>query len=386
MLGLLDDPRALRALGKRLRAESRAYFRAESSMLRPEWLPALAYFARVLALAFAPLVLAVKCVSAGLWPLALPCVGLGALGMYGCFSVFHDCCHGTFVPSKRAGRVIGEALAALLFLDFAAFRTSHLRHHRFNQTTSDPKRLGLPAERLEPWSADEDHLFWGPIRDYPPLLREALYIGSFLLERPRPVRLFFYVAAAAFASPVYVLLNAGEFSILRRDWRRLATWRSAALTVGLYGALFFVSPVLAACLFAAALLSYSFVFMVFLTHLGPEQLYFLEPTLDPTLASLLVSDVHAGPLVRFAGGGFSEHHAAHHLFPQVPIYRLQGPARWFDARFGEHRPAPLDLAARGTLVRVLDAVVSAGARVADVGYRHLRTASGGVVQRIGRGR
>jgi omega-6 fatty acid desaturase (delta-12 desaturase) len=45
------------------------------------------------------------------------------------FIVFHDCTHGSFLPSKRANRVLGGILGVLLFTPFAKWGHEHARHH-----------------------------------------------------------------------------------------------------------------------------------------------------------------------------------------------------------------------------------------------------------------
>jgi acyl-lipid omega-6 desaturase (Delta-12 desaturase) len=45
------------------------------------------------------------------------------------FIVFHDCTHGSFLPSKRANRLLGGVLGVLLFTPFAKWGHEHARHH-----------------------------------------------------------------------------------------------------------------------------------------------------------------------------------------------------------------------------------------------------------------
>ena len=45
------------------------------------------------------------------------------------FIVFHDCAHGSFLPSKRANAVIGAALGVLVYTPFAVWRREHAVHH-----------------------------------------------------------------------------------------------------------------------------------------------------------------------------------------------------------------------------------------------------------------
>ncbi len=56
------------------------------------------------------------------------------------YIVFHDCTHGSFLPSKRANAWLGTALGLLLFATFAAWRHNHAVHHA---TAGDLDRRGV---------------------------------------------------------------------------------------------------------------------------------------------------------------------------------------------------------------------------------------------------
>ena len=56
------------------------------------------------------------------------------------FIVFHDCAHGSFLPSKRANGLLGAALSPLVYMPFASWRHEHAIHHA---TTGDLDRRGV---------------------------------------------------------------------------------------------------------------------------------------------------------------------------------------------------------------------------------------------------
>jgi acyl-lipid omega-6 desaturase (Delta-12 desaturase) len=56
------------------------------------------------------------------------------------YIVFHDCTHGSFMPSKRANVWLGTALGLLVFQSFATWRHSHAIHHA---TAGDLDRRGV---------------------------------------------------------------------------------------------------------------------------------------------------------------------------------------------------------------------------------------------------
>jgi acyl-lipid omega-6 desaturase (Delta-12 desaturase) len=56
------------------------------------------------------------------------------------YIVFHDCAHGSFLPSKRANTWLGVTLGLLVFESFVSWRHSHAVHHA---TAGDLDRRGV---------------------------------------------------------------------------------------------------------------------------------------------------------------------------------------------------------------------------------------------------
>jgi acyl-lipid omega-6 desaturase (Delta-12 desaturase) len=56
------------------------------------------------------------------------------------FIVFHDCAHGSFLPSRRANVWLGTALGLLVYESFLSWRHSHAVHHA---TAGDLDRRGV---------------------------------------------------------------------------------------------------------------------------------------------------------------------------------------------------------------------------------------------------
>jgi acyl-lipid omega-6 desaturase (Delta-12 desaturase) len=56
------------------------------------------------------------------------------------FVVFHDCAHGSFLPSKRANRAVGRVLGLLVLSPFQRWRHDHAIHHA---TSGDLERRGV---------------------------------------------------------------------------------------------------------------------------------------------------------------------------------------------------------------------------------------------------
>src|SRR5205807_7452605 len=56
------------------------------------------------------------------------------------FIVFHDCSHGSFLPSRTANKYVGMACAFLVFSPFGAWRHEHAVHHA---TAGDLDQRGM---------------------------------------------------------------------------------------------------------------------------------------------------------------------------------------------------------------------------------------------------
>jgi acyl-lipid omega-6 desaturase (Delta-12 desaturase) len=68
--------------------------------------------------------------------LALPAAGF----LLRTYIVFHDCAHGSFLPSKRANAWLGRVLGLIVYAPFQAWRHSHAVHHA---TAGDLDRRGV---------------------------------------------------------------------------------------------------------------------------------------------------------------------------------------------------------------------------------------------------
>ena len=68
--------------------------------------------------------------------LAVPATGF----LLRTYVVFHDCAHGSFLPSKRGNAWLGTALGLLVFAPFVRWRHDHAVHHA---TSGDLDRRGV---------------------------------------------------------------------------------------------------------------------------------------------------------------------------------------------------------------------------------------------------
>jgi omega-6 fatty acid desaturase (delta-12 desaturase) len=136
---------------------------------RPSWVDALAPYARprlgrsVLDVATSVLPYLALCVLMYLalhvsyllaLALAIPASGF----LVRTYIVFHDCTHGSFLPSKRANAWLGMSLGLLLFTTYASWRHNHAVHHA---TAGDLDRRGV-GDVVTKSVAEYHALAWRP--------------------------------------------------------------------------------------------------------------------------------------------------------------------------------------------------------------------------------
>jgi len=85
--------------------------------------------------------------------LAVPAAGF----LVRTYIVFHDCAHGSFLPSKRANAWLGAASGLLVYTPFASWRHEHAGHHA---SAGDLDRRGVGD--VATWTVAEYHSSpWG---------------------------------------------------------------------------------------------------------------------------------------------------------------------------------------------------------------------------------
>ena len=84
--------------------------------------------------------------------LAIPAAGF----LLRTYIVFHDCAHGSFLPSKRANAWLGVALGLVVYAPFVSWRHSHAVHHATagdldRRGVGDVLTLTVAEYRASPW-------------------------------------------------------------------------------------------------------------------------------------------------------------------------------------------------------------------------------------------
>jgi omega-6 fatty acid desaturase (delta-12 desaturase) len=108
------------------------------------------------------------CLDVSVWitfALAVPAAGF----LLRTFIVFHDCAHGSFLPSKRANLWVGRFAGLLVFQPFANWRHNHAVHHGSSgdldrRGTGDVATLTVEEYLSRPWKSRLGYrLFRSPV-------------------------------------------------------------------------------------------------------------------------------------------------------------------------------------------------------------------------------
>jgi acyl-lipid omega-6 desaturase (Delta-12 desaturase) len=157
------------------------------------------------------------CLEISVWitlALAIPAAGF----LLRTFIVFHDCTHGSFVPSRRGNLWIGRITGFLVFQPFANWRHNHAVHHG---TAGDLDRRGqgdvatwtLDEYLTRPWKSRLGYkLFRNPVIMFGIGPLWSLMIGPRFWTkemRPRQVRSVIATNIALFVvlAPIWIFLG-----------------------------------------------------------------------------------------------------------------------------------------------------------------------------------
>lgn len=108
------------------------------------------------------------CLEVSVWitlALAIPAAGF----LMRTFIVFHDCAHGSFLPTKRANLWVGRFTGLLVFQPFANWRHNHAVHHGTagdldRRGTGDIATLTVEEYLARPWKSRLGYrLFRSPV-------------------------------------------------------------------------------------------------------------------------------------------------------------------------------------------------------------------------------
>jgi omega-6 fatty acid desaturase (delta-12 desaturase) len=218
------------------------------------------------------------------------------------YILFHDCAHGSFLPSKRGNEMLGSVLAVIVYTPFAAWRHSHAVHHA---TAGDLDRRGTGD--VMTWTVDE-------YRSKPLKSR----IGYRLFRNP---------LVMMGLGPIYSMLIMPRFP--KKDMRpriRRSVLRTNLALLVIVGAFVYaigLGPFLLVQLPVVILAGSAGVFLFYVQHQFEDVYWESTDRWSYDTAALEGSSYLRLPQpLQFFTGNIGLHHV-HHLSARIPNYNLQ---------------------------------------------------------------
>ncbi|MGN6816959.1 MAG: fatty acid desaturase [Solirubrobacterales bacterium] len=241
------------------------------------------------------------CLEVSVWitlALAIPAAGF----LMRTFIVFHDCAHGSFLPTKRANLWVGRLTGLLVFQPFANWRHNHAVHHGTagdldRRGTGDIATLTVEEYLGRPWKSRLAYrLFRSPVVMFGIGPVWSLMIGPRLWSqkmRPRQRR-----SVIATNLVLAILIGSIVWLLGPRAW--LLVQLPTAILAGTLG-----------------------VWMFYVQHQFEDVYWETSEKWSYSAAALRGSSYLKLPRVfQFFTGNIGLHHV-HHLSAKIPNYNLQ---------------------------------------------------------------
>jgi omega-6 fatty acid desaturase (delta-12 desaturase) len=218
------------------------------------------------------------------------------------YILFHDCTHGSFMPTRRANVWVGRALALIVLSPFSAWRHNHAVHHA---TSGDLDRRGTGD--VPTWT----------VAEYNDAAR-GKRIGYWLFRHP----LVMFVLGPIWAMIIGPrLVTRGQRSRIRRS----VLWTNAGLVlmIGAFVALIGWRDFLLVWGPPALLAGAAGVFLFYVQHQFEDAYWESAESWSYDDAALRGSSYLKLPRVlQFFTANIGLHHV-HHLSMRIPNYNLQ---------------------------------------------------------------
>ena len=232
--------------------------------------------------------------------LALAVVAAGF--MVRIFTLFHDCCHGSFFASRRANTILGYVSGIVTFTPFEDWRYSHNLHHA---TAGDLDRRGVGAIR----TMTKREYLAAPARKR---LAYRIYRNPFVLFGPGAALLFLFFQR--FSSK-----GAGKRernSVVFTNLALVVIIAVASLTIGFQTYVLIQLPII---LIGGAL----GLWLFYVQHQFENVYWARHDVWDPLRVALEGSSYFKLPkILQWFSGNIGLHHI-HHVRPNIPNYNLQ---------------------------------------------------------------
>jgi omega-6 fatty acid desaturase (delta-12 desaturase) len=217
------------------------------------------------------------------------------------YILFHDCAHGSFLPTKRGNRRLGRVLALLVWTPYSAWRHSHAVHHA---TAGDLERRGVGD--VPTWTVAEYNA-----------APRGKRIGYWLFRHP----LVMFILGPIWAMIVGPRLVTRS---QRRQARRSTLWTNAGIVAMVAGFSWLIGWQSYLLVWGppALLAGSAGVFLFYVQHQFEDAYWESSERWSYEDAALRGSSYLRLPAVlRFFTGNIGFHHV-HHLSARIPNYRL----------------------------------------------------------------
>jgi acyl-lipid omega-6 desaturase (Delta-12 desaturase) len=219
------------------------------------------------------------------------------------FVVFHDCVHGSLLPSRRANTWVGTVLGLLVLSPYRRWRHDHVGHHA---TSGDLDRRGVgdvPTLTVAEYRARSRRgqlayrLFRHPLVMFGLGPVFGMLIGPRLVARGAPARM----RNSVLGTDAALLVIVGALCWLMGWEDLLIVWAPAALLAGSVG-----------------------IWLFYVQHQFEDAYWQRQGEWSFAEAALRGSSYLKLPkLLQFFTGNIGLHHV-HHLNARIPNYNLQG--------------------------------------------------------------
>jgi omega-6 fatty acid desaturase (delta-12 desaturase) len=230
--------------------------------------------------------------------LAIPASGF----MMRTFIVFHDCVHGSFLPSRRANEWLGRTFGLLAFTPFGRWRYEHLVHHA---TAGDLDRRGVGDVPMS------------TVAEYEAMSR-AGRLGYRLFRNP----FVMYLLGPIYSTGIMQRMQTPRSRVRMRN----SVWGTNLAVVVLVAALvvaFGWAAVLFVELPIVVIAGGAGIWLFYVQHQCAGSYWVHSSDWSFSQAALEGSSYLALPrLLQFVTGNIGFHHV-HHLNPKIPNYHLQ---------------------------------------------------------------
>ena len=235
-------------------------------------------------------------------PLTVALTILAAGFLVRVFVVFHDCAHGSLLPSRRANTVLGAAMGALVLSPFVRWRHDHAVHHASagdldRRGVGDIVTLTVQEYAARPWRGRLGYrMLRNPLVMFGlgPII--AMVIGPRIVARGAKPRM----RKSVLATDAAIVVLVGGLCWLIGWWDFLIVWAPAAMLAGSVG-----------------------IWLFYVQHQFEDTYWQRRGEWNYADAALRGSSYLKLPKwLQFFTGSIGLHHV-HHLNARIPNYNLQ---------------------------------------------------------------